>query len=248
MGTFLSSAPSGPACAARQSGNRLCWIWPHCCFHLLPGKGVRSSSLISHLLPVNKPAARSLCGSGGCGKKSLWGGGCLEPAEGSTPSRCLAATEERKQPRRLPLRGGFTRRGMNRPEAIPPANLLLSAPSWTKQMRFICKRDWLLRADTSCRGLVTPSWEASSSPFSQCPGPWRSSRWQPKKFKRAEDKEMFLSSSTHPARSRSQSPDWLQVGAAAPASLLCLPGPSSQAWPARNGWPPSASLPSTCST
>lgn len=48
------------------------------------------------------------------------------------PAGALAAPEERKQPRRLPLRGGFTRTRMNRPETIPPAKLPMSVPSWTK--------------------------------------------------------------------------------------------------------------------
>ena len=149
---------------------------------------MRSSRLISHLLSVNKPAARSL-------PWLRWLGGGNVPAEteavwseqkAPAASRCPEAPEERKQSRRLPLRGGFTRRRMNRPETIPPATLLLSAPRWTEQMRFICKSDWLPQTDTSCRDRTTPSQGASSSPSRGALIPWRPSCWQPNKFKRAE--------------------------------------------------------------
>lgn len=134
--------------------------------------GKRSSRLISHLLSVNRPAARSLAwlrwmgGKVPVGTEAVW-----REQKAPAASRCPEAPEERKQSRRLTLRGGFTRRRMNRPETIPPASLLLSAPRWTEQMRFICKSDWLPQADTSCGDRATPSQEASSSPFSRCPDP-----------------------------------------------------------------------------
>lgn len=129
-----------------------------------------SSCLISHLLPVNRPAARSLVQLRWLPGEVPGGPGLLEGAEGPTASRCPAAPEERKQPRHLPLRGGFTRRRMNRPETIPPANLLLSAPSWTKQMRFICEGDWLPLADASCETELLPPKEHHLL-SAQCPDP-----------------------------------------------------------------------------
>lgn len=118
---------------------------------------------------------------------------------------------------------------MNRPETIPPAKLPMSAPSWTKQMRFICKWDWLPRADTSCADRVTPSQGASSSPFTKCPAPLAVFLLVTKQVQKGrgirQTLPLFLySSSLHLALRCS-----LALGGRGSASLWhCLPRPSRQ--------------------
>lgn len=212
-------------------------------------KEMRSSCLISHLLPVNRPAARSLVWLRWLQGEVPLGRGCLEPAEGPTANRCLAAPEERKQPRRLPLRGGFTRR-MNRPETISPVKLLLSASSWIKQMHFICKWDWLPRADTSCKDRVTPSKGASSSALLQCLGALAAFLMAAKEVQKGrgirQTSHLFPHlSSLGLAWEPTLAPEgqWFQ-----PLSAISCQGPAVRAWPARSGWPPSASFPFTHTT